>query len=193
MHADQLAVSEQTVAKLVDAQFPRWQGLPVSRVASQGTVNAIFRIGDELTARFPLRRREPEAARAWLEREAEAARELLGRTRFPTPEPVAIGEPGFDYPMPWSVQTWLPGAVASEQDPAQSVAFAVDLAEFIKGVRGLDTGGRTFPGGMRGGHCSTTTTGCRPAYGAANSSWTSHPFAGRGRRCVSCRAATPPM
>lgn len=151
MHADQLAVSEQTVSKLVNAQFPRWQGLPVCRVASQGTVNAIFRIGDELTGRFPLQRRDLDAARAWLEREAKAARELLGQTRFPTPEPVAIGEPGFGYPMPWSVQTWIPGVVATDQDPAESVAFAVDLAEFIGGVRALDTGGRTFTGGIRGG------------------------------------------
>jgi aminoglycoside phosphotransferase (APT) family kinase protein len=38
---------------------------------------------------------------------ADAARELLGRTPFATPEPIAIGEPGAGYPLPWSVQTWL--------------------------------------------------------------------------------------
>jgi aminoglycoside phosphotransferase (APT) family kinase protein len=36
--------------------------------------------------------------------EAEAARQLAGRTRFPTPEPVALGEPGVGYPLPWAVQ-----------------------------------------------------------------------------------------
>jgi hypothetical protein len=34
-----------------------------------------------------------------LEAEAAAARELHGRTRFATPEPVALGEPGPGYPM----------------------------------------------------------------------------------------------
>ena len=37
-------------AGLVGAQFPDWRGLPVSRVDSPGTVNAIFRTGDKLAA-----------------------------------------------------------------------------------------------------------------------------------------------
>lgn len=151
MHPDQLSVPLETVRALVDAQFPQWRGLPVRRVAAQGTVNAIFRVGERLTARFPLERREVEATRQWLEREAEAARELFGRSRFPTPEPVAIGEPGAGYPLPWSVQTWVPGVVATEQDPGESVRFAHDLAEFITEVRTIDTRGRTFGGTGRGG------------------------------------------
>ncbi|GAA3465403.1 aminoglycoside phosphotransferase family protein [Saccharothrix longispora] len=151
MHADQLTVALETVRGLVDEQFPRWRGLPVTGVASRGTVNAIFRIGDRLAARFPLRPGEVGSVRRWLESEAEAARELAGRTRFRTPEPVALGEPGTGYPLPWSVQTWLPGVVAAEEDPGESVAFAYDLAEFIRGVRAVDTRGRTFNGKGRGG------------------------------------------
>lgn len=151
MHEDELSVADQTVRALVDAQFPRWRRLPVRRVAAQGTVNAIFRLGERLTARFPLQPRAVDAARTWLEGEAEAARELSDRTRFPTPEPVAIGEPGAGYPMPWSVQTWVPGVVAADRDPGDSHAFAADLAEFIDGVRTIDLRGRTFAGQGRGG------------------------------------------
>ena len=151
MHPDQLTIPLATVRKLVDAQFPRWRDLPIDRFASQGTVNALFRIGERLAARFPLQPGEVGATRRWLESEAEAARELLGRTRFRTPEPVAIGEPGEGYPLPWSVQTWLPGTAATDQDPGGSVAFAHDLAEFITGVRAIDTGGRAFDGQGRGG------------------------------------------
>jgi aminoglycoside phosphotransferase (APT) family kinase protein len=151
MHADQLTVSVETAAALVNAQFPQWRDMPITPVVSHGTVNAIFRIGDQFTARFPLQPRDVEAARQWLEREADAARELLGRTRFRTPEPVGIGEPGLGYPMPWSVQTWVPGVVATEQDPGGSMTFARDLAEFITELRAIDTRGRTFPGWGRGG------------------------------------------
>ena len=73
-----------------------------------------------LAARFPLQPGDVEATRRWLESEADAARELVGRTRFPTPEPVAHGEPGAGYPLPWSVQTWLPGIVATDEDPGGS-------------------------------------------------------------------------
>jgi aminoglycoside phosphotransferase (APT) family kinase protein len=111
----------------------------------------LFRIGGKLLARFPLEPRDVESARRWLQSEAQAARELLGRTRFPTPEPVALGEPGAGYPLPWSVQTWLPGTVATDEDPGESVAFAHDLAEFIHGVRAIDTCGRAFRGRGRGG------------------------------------------
>ena len=87
-----------------------------------------------------------------LEAEASAARELLGRSRFPTPEPVAIGEPGAGYPLPWTVQTWLPGTDATAEDSSGSTAFAHDLAEFIRDVRTIETGGRTFRDQGRGGH-----------------------------------------
>jgi aminoglycoside phosphotransferase (APT) family kinase protein len=151
MHANQLDVSVETVRELVAEQFPEWRSLAVKRIASAGTVNAIFRIGDRLAARFPLEAAPVEPTRHWLEREAEAARELAGRTRFPTPEPVALGQPGPGYPLPWSVQTWLPGAVATDEDLSESVAFAHDLAEFIAGVRAIDLRGRTFRGTGRGG------------------------------------------
>ncbi|MHB1981406.1 MAG: aminoglycoside phosphotransferase family protein [Sulfobacillus sp.] len=151
MHANQLALPVGTVHQLVDQQFPNWRPLPIKRVASQGTVNALFRIGDGLVARFPLVAGDVRETRLELESEALAARELLGRTRFPTPEPVAIGEPGPGYALPWSVQTWLPGTSATDEDPGASVSFAHDLAEFIRGVRAMDTRGRTFSGQRRGG------------------------------------------
>lgn len=151
MHAGQLTVSPETVRGLVDEQFPAWRSLPIHGIASQGTVNAIFRIGDRFAARFALQPGDVAPTRRWLESEAEAARELAGRTRFPTPEPVALGEPGAGYPLPWSVQTWLPGVVATDEDPGESVAVAHDLAEFIQGVRAIGTRGRVFHGQGRGG------------------------------------------
>jgi aminoglycoside phosphotransferase (APT) family kinase protein len=151
MHSDQLTVSLDTVRELVAGQFPSWRGLSLRPIAAQGTVNAIFRIGDQLAARFPLRPGDVEATRRWLEAEADAACELIGRTRFPIPEPVAIGEPGAGYLLPWSVQTWVPGVVATDEDPSESVGFAHDLAEFITDVRTIDTRGRIFNGLGRGG------------------------------------------
>lgn len=91
MHADQLTVSPETVRTLVDRQFPEWRSLPVRSIAAPGTVNAVLRIGDWFAARFPLESADVESTRRWLASEAEAARELAGRTRFPTPEPVALG------------------------------------------------------------------------------------------------------
>jgi aminoglycoside phosphotransferase (APT) family kinase protein len=151
MHPNQLTISAATVRALLDEQFPEWIGLPIQRVASQGTVNAIFRIGERLVGRFPLQDAAVQATREWLEREAQAARTLLGHTPFATPEPVALGDPGAGFPLPWSVQTWLPGTVATDAEPGRSVRFAHDLAVFIRCVRKIDVAGRTFTGSGRGG------------------------------------------
>jgi aminoglycoside phosphotransferase (APT) family kinase protein len=151
MHEDQLDVAPGTVRRLVDEQFPSWRGLPVRSFPSAGTVNAIFRIGDDLAARFPLRAEDPARAGDWLAAEATAACELAVVSTVPTPEPVAIGEPGHGYPLPWSVQTWLPGRVATEEDPSGSTAFATDLAGFITGLRAADPRGRRFASEGRGG------------------------------------------
>ena len=152
MHENQLQVSEDAVRRLVSEQFPHWQGLAIREVATAGTVNAIFRIGDDLAARLPLRAQDPAEARAGVEAEAAAARELADASTVPTPELVAIGEPGRGYPLPWSVQTWLPGQVATDDDPAGSIGFAEDLAVLIAGLRAADTRGRRFAGTGRGGH-----------------------------------------
>lgn len=153
MHPGQLAVAEPVVRALVVDQFPQWRELPVRPVRSPGTVNALFRVGEQLVARFPVQPEEAAAARRRLDREVAAARELLGRTPFPTPEPVATGAPGRGYPLPWSVHRWLPGHDASRLRDA-SDDLARDVAAFVAGVRELDTRGRTFTGDNRGGDLS---------------------------------------
>ncbi|MFC0623418.1 aminoglycoside phosphotransferase family protein [Kribbella deserti] len=151
MHDDQVDVTTEIVAALIEEQFPQWSGKAIRLVPSTGTVNAIFRIGDNLSARFPLRLADPSDVLAVLEQEAQASAELAQVSRFPVPEPVALGKPGAGYPMPWSVQTWLNGTIASEADPSGSHAFAEDVAAFILSLRSADTRGRVFNGDNRGG------------------------------------------
>ena len=151
MHPDQLAVTVETVRLLLEEQFPEWRGMEIEKIAAGGTVNALFRIGPQLSARFPLEPGDMAATRQQLQSEADAARTLVGRTRFRTPEPVAIGEPGHGYPLPWAVQTWIPGSVATGEGRASTDVFASDLAEFIADVRRIETYGREFDGEGRGG------------------------------------------
>ena len=151
MHDDQVDVTTETVAALIKEQFPEWSGKAIRLLPSTGTVNAIFRIGDDLSARFPLRLADATETLMFLEQEARASAELAQVSRFPAPEPVALGKPGAGYPMPWSVQTWLSGTVASDADPSGSEAFAEDLAAFITTLREAETQGRLFSGEGRGG------------------------------------------
>ncbi|TQN45927.1 aminoglycoside phosphotransferase (APT) family kinase protein [Humibacillus xanthopallidus] len=170
MHANQIEVSATTVARLVSEQFPAWAGMPVRPVRSHGTVNAIFRIGPDLVARLPLeggtdasdvdsgdvgasdvQAGAVQARRVELLSEMDAARRLLTVSPLAVPEPVALGEPGAGYPLPWSVYRWVPGIPAAETDAADSPQVAEQLAGFVRAVRSLPTEGRTFHGTRRGG------------------------------------------
>jgi aminoglycoside phosphotransferase (APT) family kinase protein len=151
MHDDQVDVTTDMVATLIQEQFPQWSGKAIQLMSSTGTVNAIFRVGNDLSARFPLRPADAAEALTVLEREARASAELAQVSRFPAPEPLALGQPGAGYPMPWSIQTWVPGTIAFDADPSASDAFAEDLAAFIASLRDAETRGRHFSGEGRGG------------------------------------------
>ncbi len=148
MHSREVPIDEAVVRGLISEQFPEWKDLAVKRFPSEGTVSAIFRIGPSLAARFPLQADHP---RAKLGAEAAASQELAEHTTFPTPLPIAIGNPGTGYAQSWSVQTWLEGTTGTVNDPGSSTAFAHDLATFISEVRSIGTNGRSFTGEGRGG------------------------------------------
>lgn len=149
VHADQLLIDTGTAAALIAGQFPQWSPLPVRPVPSAGTVNALFRVGDELVARFPLRPGDPADVLPELRREAAAGAEIAGATRWPTPLPKAIGRAGHGYPLAWAVQSWLPGRVAWGRPLDED--FAADLAGFVRDLRAVPTRGRRFEGTGRGG------------------------------------------
>ena len=149
MHEGQLEADVDTVRAVVADQLPAFAGLEVRLLPLAGTVHTIARLGDDLAARFPLQPGDPDEVRRTLEQEAEAGRRLVGRLRVPVPETVALGGPGRGYPLPWSVQMWLPGTDGSAVDPGASAAFARDLAALVSDLRAVPTEGRTFVGERR--------------------------------------------
>lgn len=150
MHEDQVAVSVEQVQALITDQAPQWASCPVTAVPGAGTVNSIFRIGEDLAARFPLRSEDQHAA-SRLVAEGAAMAEFRRASPTPAPELLLIGESGHGYPAPWSVQTWIDGATPTPTSLQDSAKFAVDLATLISSLRRWETGGRTFDGRNRGG------------------------------------------
>ena len=55
MHNDQIHIDAPLVTHLINKQFPQYRSLEVKKLDTQGTVNAIYRLGHELVAKFPLR------------------------------------------------------------------------------------------------------------------------------------------
>lgn len=147
MHEGQLALTEETAARLIAQRFPALAHLSIERVHTTGTVNTIVRIGDDFTARFPLVTESAETLAA----EAAAMEELADICVVPSPRSLGIGAATPQYPSAWSVQTWVPGETASHDLHARSDPLALDVAMLIASLRAADTRGREFDGRGRGG------------------------------------------
>ncbi|MBK3641923.1 aminoglycoside phosphotransferase family protein [Streptomyces sp. MBT33] len=134
MHPGAYPVDEDLVRRLVAGRFPRWAGLPVRRFPSGGTVNAMYRLGEDMVVRLPLVAGGAEDVareRRWL----PALAPLLPTA---VPEVLGAGEPAEGYPWPWSVYRWRAGRNPVEGALEDPVALAGDLAAFVTAMRGLD-------------------------------------------------------
>ncbi|MEU5041360.1 aminoglycoside phosphotransferase family protein [Streptomyces griseorubiginosus] len=157
MHADELDIDTELVHGLIADQFPRWGELPVCRVESAGTDNAMFRLGDDMVVRLP---RLPggghqvESEHRWLPL-------LAPRLPLAVPEPLAKGEPGRGYTLPWGVYRWLDGDNAYDSPLTELPHAAVELGRFVSALRAVDpTGG---PASYRPGPLHLFDDGTRQA------------------------------
>ncbi|WP_341956981.1 phosphotransferase [Microbacterium sp. LWH13-1.2] len=146
MHEGELELTDETAGRLIARRFPEFALMPLRRVPTAGTVNAIFRIGDDLAARFPLTG-ETEAA---LTAEADAMSAFAAVCPVAAPRPVGIATASPDYPSSWSAQTWVPGETASHHRHATSDSLAFDVAGLIRALRATDVRGCVFDGHGRG-------------------------------------------
>ncbi|WP_031010484.1 aminoglycoside phosphotransferase family protein [Streptomyces sp. NRRL F-5727] len=147
-------IDEALVRRLVAAQFPHWAGLDVRRVASAGTDNAMFRLGDDLVVRLP----KAEWAAGQIEKEQRWLPRLAPALPLPVPVPLGAGAATEDFDQPWGVYGWLSGADAWASPVTDLAHAAEELGRFGVALRSADaTGGpRSFRGGAvtawEGGH-----------------------------------------
>lgn len=160
MHADEVETDASLIRRLLEVQFPQWAGLPVVPVASSGTDNAMYRLGEELVARLPRIHwavNDVLKEQTWLPRLAPAL-------PLAVPVPLAQGEPGEDYPWPWSVYRWLEGENLTPEQVADPHATAIRLAHFLQALQGMDAAGG--PPAGRGEPLATRDAATREAIAA---------------------------
>ena len=123
-------VDAEQAKRLLDAQFPALGAYPITPIESTGTDNQIFRLGENLCARFP---KAP-----WASQSAEREVSVLSRLSdlpLDVPDVFGLGVPGDNYPWHWSVMRWVPGEVVGTDDLEDMSAAAEMLAAFILAMR----------------------------------------------------------
>nr|WP_189388991.1 aminoglycoside phosphotransferase family protein [Streptomyces sp. SDr-06] len=145
MHDGQHPLDGDLVRRLIGAQFPQWAGLAVERFPSGGTVNAMYRLGDDKAVRLPL----VSGGASDVLLEGEWLPRLAPLLPAAIPEVVGVGKPGEGYPWPWSVYRWLPGRNPEAGALDEPLLLAKDLAAFVTAMRGITLPGA--PTAHRGG------------------------------------------
>ncbi|MFG2405434.1 aminoglycoside phosphotransferase family protein [Streptomyces brevispora] len=155
------------VKRLIDAQFPRWSGLPVTPVEVDGWDNRTYRLGDAMTVRLPTAAGYvPAVAKEhhWLPR-------LAPSLPVAVPPVLALGAPGEGYPFPWSVRRWLRGETAAPDRIDDLPRFAVSVADFLIALRRCDASDAPLAGehscyrGAPPAHYDEETRRCLTALG----------------------------
>ncbi|MDP3769222.1 MAG: aminoglycoside phosphotransferase family protein, partial [Dehalococcoidia bacterium] len=108
--------------------------LPIEPVASAGTVNAIYRLGDDMVVRLPRVHRWAAA----LEKEYHWLPKLAPRLPLRVPEPVAKGHPASWYPFSWAIYRWIDGQPYADELVDDEPQAAKDLARFVVELRRID-------------------------------------------------------
>lgn len=157
LHDDEVETDASLVRRLVRRSFPQWGDLPISRLASGGTVNAVYRLGSLLTVRLPL----TEGGTKDLEKESRWLPALAPLLPVTIPTVAGIGAPGEGYPWPWSVHRWIEGTNPVEGRVVAPTQLARDLAAFVRAMRKADIAGG--PPAYRGGPLSKVDTATREA------------------------------
>lgn len=127
-------IDADLVRHLVASQFPRWAHHEICEVATPGWDNRTFHLGDAMLVRLPS---HPSYAPA-IEAEQRWLPWLAERLSLAIPRVVGVGRPDAHFPRPWSVHAWIDGVPAAMARGLDLEQLAVDLAEFLLELRGLD-------------------------------------------------------
>jgi aminoglycoside phosphotransferase (APT) family kinase protein len=136
MHIDELEIDEALVRHLLADQFPKWTELPLRRIEPGGTVNAIFRLGDELSVRLP-RHKGPLTPGST---EFEWLPKLAPLLPVDVPAPVAQGRPSDDYPWFWEIHRWIEGETVPPEE-IDAIQAARDLASLVGAMQQISPAG----------------------------------------------------
>lgn len=134
MHEGEIDIDMALVKRLLTEQFPHLAERSITVVRSTDSVNAIYRLGDDLYMRLP---RLEEWAES-IDREWIWLPKLAPHISLNIPKPVARGKPTNWYPCPWAIYHWIEGLPYQDDLISDERQVAYDLVNFILELRSVN-------------------------------------------------------
>jgi aminoglycoside phosphotransferase (APT) family kinase protein len=136
LHDDEIPIDTGLVRALVNGAMPQYVDLPIQRMASSGSTNALFRLGEGLLVRLP---RQPGGSAA-ISKEAKWLPVVERWLPVGVPEVLSVFGSGRGYPEQWSVVGWIDGEHPEVVGPETAIDprredLALDLAEVVNALR----------------------------------------------------------
>src|SRR6478752_7344893 len=129
LHEAQIDLPDSLARRLVDTQFPRWATLPLTLIPSDGTIHAVYRLGEDYVIRLPF----IDWAVEDVDRDAERLPLIAEALPVDVPTLVAAGEPAEGMPWRWGVYSWIPGEHLTAGEGGS--AMVASLADAVLGLR----------------------------------------------------------
>lgn len=132
MHEGELTLSFELIHTLLESQCPQYAALPLTKNDLGGTMNHIFRLGDDKMLRLP---RMP--GDKTLEKEVRWINYLQPHFDVRFPQPLFVGSPTEEYPAVWAVFGWVEGTPCGQLTETEEISLARELAAFVNKLHAL--------------------------------------------------------
>lgn len=151
MNKNNPTINTMLIHKLIKAQFPMWEDLPIRQLIPGGLDNRTFRLGSDKLVRIP----SAEHYAAQIQKEYYWLPKLASQLPLTIPTPLRMGEPGEGYPWRWSIYQWIEGETVADCTEINKTMLAVSLAKFLQALHKISLVGGPTPGShnfYRGGN-----------------------------------------
>ncbi|MHB9295725.1 hypothetical protein PilKf_01473 [Pillotina sp. SPG140] len=134
LHNKQIKINIEIVKSFIEEQFPQYKNLPIYEFDTNGTVNSIFKLGNDYYIRFPILEEYADS----ILKEYRILPYLSKKLTLNIPQPIGLGNPNNLYPFHWVIYNWIDGDCYDNNKISDFQEIISELANFIKELHSIE-------------------------------------------------------
>lgn len=138
MHDNEQEINLTLVQTLLNEQCPQWANLELKPILSNGTDNALFRLGEKYVVRIPRIEWSPGSVSRIITKEHLWVPQIAQYIKISLSEPIFKGMPNESFLWPWSITKWNNGHNPEFEKNNEYNNLAIDLANFLNELHSIN-------------------------------------------------------